>query len=452
MGDDKNNFYVMDDAYIEEKYVKAEEERQKQEEMNKKQRETDEANALADAERQRKAADAERRRRQDEAERISALENAKTHREKLDKLRKEKEASYQKRLEVIEQELTAIRERKGGFIDEKLKMAQSCADGEADLKNELQAILEEKRKILNREQDARVELESYQSKSSAKQLALDNEEKEAENKLKSLTNERRNVQNEMLEFLRNPTIEQPAETPAPAPTPTPSYQPQPTYNQPPVSQQPYQPPQNQPMYQQPPPQYQPPPQHYQPPTQQYQPPASQQYNSNPFGPGPSQSQPAPEKNKSQSSLDEQLAMLDDLLKQGIMNKDEYKANRQEALKAAGVTESQLAGANSGTGNSAVDQQIAQLDDYLRTGVLQKGDYDDAKKRVLADAGITGTGTTGSGAPPPAVTGRTTQVAVVVPATSRPGDKITITYQGRKFDVTVPNGVYAGQQFHALIPV
>lgn len=456
---DKNNFYVMDDAYIEEKYVKAEEERQRREVELRKQREIDETNALAEAEKKRKAADEARRKRHQEAEQLAALEAAKEKREKLDKLRKEKEAMFQDRLKKIGVELEALEEKQGGFIEEKLKLTKEQSAEESELKLSLQQVLEEKQKILDKEQTAKINLESHLSKARAAQKALEHEQATAVAKMKALSQERRTVQHEMLKFFENPgaALEaelKPQETNSAYPSAAaPSLQP--SYTQPPYQPQP------QPSYQPPPqPQMQP---TYQPPAQPqntYAPPAANPYAGFSFQPTqtgmnqPAPSQPQPQPTQSappkKDDLKEQIGMLDDLLKQGIMTKDEYQANKKEALRAAGVSESEYEATN---GDSEVLRQIAQLDEYLKTGVLQKADYEDAKKRVLEDAKKKNKGgSSGASNPSPIATTRTTQVAVVVPQNKGPGSQLRITYQGKSFDVIVPQGVYAGQQFHAAIPI
>ena len=54
---------------------------------------------------------------------------------------------------------------------------------------------------------------------------------------------------------------------------------------------------------------------------------------------------------------------------------------------------------------------------------------------------------------PAATGDGyTNVAVVCPAASQAGQSVRITHGGRQFDVLVPQGVRAGQQFQVRLPV
>lgn len=467
---DKNNFYVMDDDYIEQKYVKAEEDRQRLEQEQKRQREIDEANALAEAERKRKAADEERRRRQEEADRMQALENARKHREEVDRIRVTKQKEYEEKIKKIEDELKAIEERKAAFVTDKINMTTSHNEEEAQLRKNLDDIVEQKRIILDKELTAKADLDAFQSKSKAQALAMDHEQQQAAEKQRALNLERRNIQNEMLAFLQNPEAEitKPQETSVlpsinQAPPQTfPSMQPM-QHSLPPTHSQP-QPQTNYPSM----PNYQ----SIMNPNQQ--PPQANMFNSNMGGgfqaPAPFQQSVAPPMQQVQqpvmqkptptpkndgpptSDLNDQLGMLDDLLAQGIMTKDEYEVNKKEALRAAGITDTGPPKGNDPSSDPAVAQQLAQLNAYLRDGVLQQADYEDAKKRVLEDAAKKG-GSNPAAQPPVAqVAPRNTQVAVVVPAGKKTGDLITISYQGKNYNIKIPPGIYAGQQFYAAIPI
>ena len=444
---------------------------------------------MLEAEKQRKAAETERKRRQEEAEHQQRLERAKQLREEEEKRRKEQEQLYQGRLAKIEDEMKALEATKAEFITEKLNLAKDLNLEESGLKSEMDGILRQKAEIMDKEQGARRKMENFQDKARRERVALDQRENDANGRLRQLTQERRQVQTEMLTFLQQPlqsmTVAEPQTNynssgpsapsyptnttpggvlggpgingPAPATNPAiNSFPPQPNqggYPGVPINPPYMLPPaggqlQPQPGYPQnssaaPTPTY---------PTYPTNTPPNQPGNTTNMGANPSVEIVGTSK---VDALREQINLLDDLLQQGVLSKDEYNANRKEALQAAGETEASF---NQGQNKSEVDKQLAQLDQYLKDGILTQTDYEDAKNRVLRDAGLLADGgdnnNSGGNVPfaqiAPASSGNV-KVMVTCPADKRAGQEMLINYNGKLFNVKIPGGVVPGQQFEVQVP-
>lgn len=458
--------------------------------MYRKRNELEQAQALADAERQRKAAEIERKRRQEESERLEQLEAAKKHREEQEQQRKEQEGNYQSQINGIEEEIKSIENSKTDFLTEKLNLAKDHNSEKQTLDEAMSLVLKEKAALIEKEIFQKKKIEEFEARSRSERVALESKQTDAEKRLKELALERRKIQNQMLDFLQKPqkpfVASQPKPTPetttftttalAPAlePTPTPIPTPQPNYSGMPSM--------GMPSYGNPNPTA--PPMQYQPP------PMSGMYGQTPYNvhaslapasyTGPSYpsypvnlaSSQAPGGGANQGSankpqnddLGEQLDTLDQLLRDGILSKEEYEANKSEALKAAGLLEEPPKTQQSPPANtsrvSGLETQLEQLDEYLKNGVLGQKDYEDAKNRVLKDAGLLAEEPSGvntasrpnpASTPAPSAASPTTLVSVQIPANKRPGEDLLISYGGKNYNVKIPAGFRPGMSFQATVP-
>lgn len=82
--------------------------------------------------------------------------------------------------------------------------------------------------------------------------------------------------------------------------------------------------------------------------------------------------------------------------------------------------------------NGADAQIAQLDDFLRQGVLNRAEYEDAKQKVLQDFGVQ-------------------QLKVTVPNGVSGGQQMMVEHNGKLFNVVVPPGMSSGQPFLVTLP-
>eukprot|EP00924_Labyrinthula_sp_SR-Ha-C_P010588 maker-scaffold_61-snap-gene-0.11-mRNA-1 protein AED:0.05 eAED:0.05 QI:228/1/1/1/0.66/0.5/4/149/478 len=411
--------------------------------------------------------------------------------EEMERFQKEKERKneeFAQKVAQLDASLKDFEAQQSQVLNEKLIASSAAREEEDELRKGLEKIILEENEILEKKQAQNIRLKNYEERVKNEVQVFNQREEHINAQIIKLKAERKHVQMEMMKLLnaKPPTIGYPGQTPAssspyfaapgqntPAvaplygnstqtvPASAPNYGNQ-GQNVPPSAPTYTSPVQNVPVQ-----------------TPLYHNATQVRYNPTPtYNQAPVQANSGGYLNSTyatnqggqssaQTSLDEQLATLQNYLNQGILTPGEYEDAKAKAIEDSKNQQTAVVPTTSfgqqpnaqvsivpagfqqpapvQNQQNGVQDQLRQLDEFLQQGVLTPEDYNDAKAKVLEDAKNSGSGQQVSNP-------GQQQVKVVIPQGFAPGMQMQINYAGKAFAVVVPPNHYPGMSFHANVPL
>jgi len=403
MGDDRKSLsglYNADLDYIDEKYVRAEEERKRREQQEALRKKAEEEENRRKAAIALAQAEEERRRRQEEEARLAQLAAARKAREEEERKRKEREAAFQKELDAIEDETSRLETSINELNRKRIDLNRDLKDEENEIRVPLDEVIQQRMELGHTESKLRRELKAFEDRANKMKGDLNKTEQDLHQRKKLLAGKRRQIQTDMLRAISSYGSTTNLGTPANESVSYPSSE---------LSSR----------------------------IDIIKDTTSENY----VAPVPF-IEKTPETGTSSGrgggdTLEDQIQLLDDFLRTGVLTQAEYDDAKAKAYKAerekrgnASIQPQPIPRVNTAPARqptpvqipkTGADAQIAQLDDFLRQGVLNQAEYEDAKQKVLQDFGIA-------------------QVQVTVPPGVSSGSQMTVEHKGQLYNVVVPNGV------------